>query len=77
MSRSASERTRRNNQELDAPFDRLFSLLSEQKEMSSQIQQQLTKQKETSFQMQQQVESLAVMTEKTSDDLKGLREEVH
>ena len=60
--RSASERNRKENQELSTKLDELVCLL--------------TTQKETSLQMQQQVQSLALTAEKTNNDLKGLKEEV-
>ena len=57
-----SDRTRNECQELSKHLDKLIELVKEQKE--------------TSFNMQQQVESLTVLVEETSNDLKSLGEEV-
>ena len=57
-----SDRTRNECQELSKQLDKLIDLVKEQKE--------------TSFNMQQQVESLTVLVEETSNDLKSLGEEV-
>ena len=56
------DRTRNDCQELSKQLDELLELVKEQKKAS--------------FNMQQQVESLTVLVEETSNDLKSLGEEV-
>ena len=69
-SRNVVERSQR---EISTQFERLFRVLTNQKE---EIQKQLSDQNKAVFQMQQQVESLVSKAENSSTDLTSLKDEV-